>query len=119
MGEGAVKMETEQLPGDVQRIRLEGRLDIEGTQAIDMRFAALTTTREARIVVDLGAVSFLASIGIRLLITAARGQKGRGGSYVLAAAQPAVSKVLRSAGIDQLIPLYEDVESARAAIAAS
>ncbi|MCM2327657.1 MAG: STAS domain-containing protein [Lysobacter sp.] len=112
-------METEVLPGDVQRISLDGRLDIEGSQAIDVRFSALTTTRKAHIVVDLAAVSFLASIGIRLLITAARGQKGRGGKLVMASAQPAVKKALVSAGIDQLVPLYDDLEAARAAIVAA
>lgn len=113
-----MKMETEMLPGEVQRISLDGRLDIEGSQAIDLRFSTLATTKKAQIVVDLAGVSFLASIGIRLLITAARGQKGRGGLLVLASAQPAVTKVLQSAGIDQLIPVYPDVESARVAIAA-
>jgi anti-anti-sigma factor len=112
-------METEMLPGEVQRISFDGRLDIEGTQAVDMRFSSLATTGKAHIVVDLTAVSFLASIGIRLLITAARGQKGRGGKLVLASAQPAVRKVLVSAGIDQLVPLFDDVETARAAIAAA
>jgi len=112
-------METDVLPGEVQRISLEGRLDIDGSQAIDVRFSAQATTRKANIVVDLAAVTFLASIGIRLLITAARGQKQRGGKLVLAAAQPAVRKVLASAGIDLLIPVYDDVESARAAIVAA
>jgi hypothetical protein len=36
---------------------------------------------------------------------------------VLAAAQPPVLKVIQTAGIDQLIPVYPDVETARAAIA--
>lgn len=112
-------METAVLPGEVQRISLEGRLDIEGSQAIDVPFSAHATAKKASIVVDLEAVTFLASIGIRLLITAARGQKGRGGTLVLAAAQPAVRRVLASAGIDLLIPVYDDVESARAAIAAA
>jgi anti-anti-sigma factor len=77
----------------------------------------MATGRKGNIVVDLAGVSFLASIGIRLLMTAARGQKGRGGHLVLAAAQPPVLKVIQTAGIDQLIPVYPDVETARAAIA--
>lgn len=113
-----MKFTTTTLDGEVQCIALDGRLDIDGTRAIDERFAFLTTGRRDRIVVDLAGVSFLASIGIRLLMNAARGQKTRGGRLVLAAAQPAVREVLETAGIDQLIPLHEDVETARAAIAA-
>jgi anti-anti-sigma regulatory factor len=50
-------------------------------------------------------------------MTAARGQQGRGGKMVLAAAQPIVQKVLVMAGIDQLIPLYDSVEAAQTAFA--
>ena len=109
-----MKLESTQLADDVQCIRLEGRLDIDGARAIEDRFAFLTTTSAAKIIVDLSGVSFLASIGIRLLMTSARGQQGRGGKLVLAAAQPMVSKVLVTAGIDQLIPLFEDVDTAHA-----
>lgn len=112
-----MRFETAALEGEVQRVALEGRMDIDGTQAIDARFSFMATGRKGNIVVDLAGVSFLASIGIRLLMTAARGQKGRGGHLVLAAAQPPVLKVIQTAGIDQLIPVYPDVETARAAIA--
>lgn len=90
-------------------VSLEGRLDIDGARAVEDRFAFLTTTKEADVVVDLAGVTFLASIGIRMLMTAARGQHGRGGKLVIAAAQPAVTKVLTTAGIDQLIPMFDDV----------
>jgi anti-sigma B factor antagonist len=113
-----MKFTTSTLDGEVQCIALDGRLDIDGTRAIDERFSFITTGRKDRIVVDLSGVSFLASIGIRLLMTAARGQKGRGGRFVLAAPQSVVRDVLETAGIDQLIPLHADVESARAAASA-
>ncbi len=112
-----MKFTTSTLDGEVQCIALDGRLDIDGTRAIDERFSFITTSRRDHIVVDLAGVGFLASIGIRLLMTAARGQKGRGGRFVLAAPQAAVREVLETAGIDQLIPLHPDVESARTAVA--
>jgi anti-anti-sigma factor len=95
------------------RVTLEGRLDIDGSRAIDDRFSFMTTTRKVNVIVDLSGVSFLASIGIRTLMTAARGQQGRGGKLVLAAAQPLVQKVLLTAGIDQLIPLYGSIADAQ------
>lgn len=99
------------------KVTLEGRLDIDGSRAIDDRFTFMTTTRKANIIVDLSAVTFLASIGIRTLMTAARGQQVRGGKLVLAAAQPIVQKVLVMAGIDQLITLFDSVEAAQTAFA--
>lgn len=112
-----MQFESIDLPGDVTCLALTGRLDIEGTQAIEQKFSFATTVKAAKIVVDLAGVSFLASIGIRLLVTSARAQAARGGKLVLAAPQPLVRKVLETAGIDQLIGITGDVESARATLA--
>ncbi len=112
-----MRFESTALDGDVTQITLTGRLDIAGTQAIEQPFSFATTVRVAKIVVDLSGVTFLASIGIRLLMTSARGQANRGGRLVLAAPQPLVRQVLETAGIDQLIPVVADVETARASLA--
>jgi len=65
-----MKFDTAALDGDDQRIALEGRLDIDGTPAIDARLPFMATGRKGSIVVDLGGLSFLASIGIRRSATA-------------------------------------------------
>ncbi len=114
-----MKVESTDISNGLIKVTLEGRLDIDGSRAIDDRFSFMTTTRRVNVIVDLSAVSFLASIGIRTLMTAARGQQGRGGKVVLAAAQPVVQKVLLTAGIDQLIPLHDSVAAAQAAFAAT
>ena len=51
-----MKFDTAELEGDVQRIALEGRLDIDGSQAIDARFSFMATGRKGNIVVDLAGV---------------------------------------------------------------
>lgn len=107
-----MELTTEELPNGVEKIALAGRMDTVGAQAIDLRFTSLTATRPALIVVDLSQVSFLASMGIRTLLSAARGLMRRGGRMVLASPQPLVQEVLKVAGIDSLIPVYADVPSA-------
>ena len=114
-----MKLDSAPIAEGLLKVSLDGRLDIDGVRAIDNRFAFLTTTQRVNVIVDLSAVSFLASIGIRMLMTSARGQKGRGGHFVVAAAQPAVEKVLVMAGIDQLIPMHSDIESAVTSISTS
>jgi anti-anti-sigma factor len=101
-------------PG-ITLIRLSGRLDIAGANAIDLRFSALSGSRRA-LVVDITAVSFLASMGIRLLLTGAKTAASRGGRLVLMGPEPEVMKVLTMAGIDTLIPIHPDTESAFAAV---
>jgi len=111
-----MELTTEQLSDGVEKIALAGRMDSAGTQEIDLRFTALTTTRPALIVVDFSQVSFLASIGIRTLVSSARALSQRGGHMVLASPQPRVEEVLKLAGIDSLIPMYADVGSACAGL---
>ncbi len=78
-----MKMNQEIIAGEITRVSLEGRLDIEGTDEVDQQFSYTTTTRAGRFAVDLSAVTFIASIGIRMLLTAARAQAQRGGKIVL------------------------------------
>jgi anti-anti-sigma factor len=113
---GAMTFQSSTLPDGLLLIALVGRLDIEGAQAIDRPFSFATTVQAARVVLDLSGVTFLASIGIRLLMTTARAQALRGGKVALAAPQPLVRKVLEMAGIDQLVPIVEDLEAARVAL---
>lgn len=112
-----MEFETVQLSGDITHLILKGRLDMEGALAIDMKFSIATSVRREKIIADLDQVSFMSSIGIRLLITAAKAQASRGGKLVLASPQPMVRKVLETAGIDKLIPMVGDLDAGRACLA--
>lgn len=105
-------------PPDFRRIVITGRLDIPGTDAIADRFAALAATTARRIVVDLTGVTFLASIGIRSLITNAKALQHRGGRMVLLVGEnTAVRKTLEATGMDTLIPTFTNSAAADAALA--
>jgi anti-sigma B factor antagonist len=114
-----MELKTEQLADGVEKIALIGRLDNAGAQDIDLRFTALTATQKTLAVIDLSEVSFLASIGIRTLVTNARAQSRRGGAIALANPQPLVAEVLKVAGIDTIIPVYPDVDAACSALKAA
>lgn len=109
-------LESQAIDDYLLQITLDGRLDIAGTQAIDMPFTALTTTRKAGILVDMGKVSFLASIGMRTLLSCAKAASNRGGQMVLVNPQPPLKEVLDTSGVTSLIPVFPDIESAIAAL---
>jgi anti-anti-sigma factor len=111
-----MKMTIEQCEDTIIRIILDGRLDMAGTQDIEQRFAFATSTRAMRLVIDLSRVSFMASIGIRALVAAAKAQAARGGMMAIVQPEPMVRRVLETAGIHHLIPLYEDFQAAHAAL---
>lgn len=91
---------------------LAGRMDIPGTQAIDLKFTTITASRRARVVVDLADVSFVATIGMRTLVSSAKALLARGGAMAFTNPQPAVRSALVAAGIHSLVPIFSDVEEA-------
>jgi anti-anti-sigma factor len=111
-----MQLTTEQLPDGVEKIVLAGRMDVGGVQEIDGRFTFLTTTRPVLIVVEISEVTFLASIGIRTLVSSAKALARRGGRMVLASPQPLVEEVLKLAQIHSFIPIYADVDIACASL---
>lgn len=104
---------------NLRRISISGRLDIAGTDEIATKLAALSASARRRVIVDLSAVSFLASIGIRSLIANAKALQQRGGKMVLFVGDNAtITMTLETTGIDTLIPMFADAaEAERAAIA--
>jgi anti-sigma B factor antagonist len=99
-----VEMTVQELAGPVTAVRLAGRLDAAGSDAISLRFTAAVATAGRDAVVDLAGVSFVASMGMRLLVSAARSLAQKGHRLVAFAAPELVQGALQDAGIDQIIP---------------
>lgn len=94
-----------ELDGRVTCVRLNGRLDAPGADRIGVQFAAAVAAQAKPAVIDLSGVSFIASMGLRLLISTARSLHGKGGTMVLFGANDLVGGVLQDAALDQIIPV--------------
>lgn len=112
-----MEMSVEELAGGALCVALQGRLDTVGVDQVEAKFkeAVLGADRDAA--VDLGAVSFLASMGVRLIIATARAQKARGRNLVLFGAKAQVHSTLQMVALDQIIPVLPDREQAAARLA--
>ncbi|MFI5252139.1 MAG: STAS domain-containing protein [Bacteroidota bacterium] len=111
-----MEMAVQMLEEGIKKIDLFGRMDIEGTQKIDLKLALEFTVEKALIVLDLSQVDFMASIGIGALVSAARSLKLRRGKMVLLNPQPFVERVLEQTHINTLIPIYQNFEDAKKAL---
>lgn len=111
-----MEMKQEMLDNGVTRVRLAGRLDVEGSQAIDLPFSLATTSRPGKYVIDLSGVAFIASIGIRMLLTAGRAQARRGGRMVLIPPPGMGVDILKTAGVDLVMPMAIDLPAALACL---
>lgn len=110
-----MNLAAEDLPDGATKVRLDGRLDVTGAGQIETRFSALAGARRA-LIVDLSAVDFIASMGIRMLLLGANAVKANHGRMVLLGARPDVAAVLKTARIDAIVPMYDDLPAAAAAV---
>jgi anti-anti-sigma factor len=95
-------------------VALKGKLDIQGTAAIELRFSTATAARGKPTLVDLSEVDFIASLGMGMLISCARTLSRKGVRMVLVDPQLLVEKTLKAAGIQQIVPIAHGLEQARA-----
>jgi anti-anti-sigma factor len=103
---------------DVLRLALAGRLDAAGTDAVEAAFIAQVKGASRHVLVDVSQVSFTGSLGIRMLVAAARVATRGGRRLVLVAPQPQVAEVFGIVSLDDLIPVLGDEAAALALLAA-
>ncbi|MEO0650954.1 MAG: STAS domain-containing protein [Planctomycetota bacterium] len=108
-----MQLEVVEEPNSITRVVLDGRLDSPGVDAIETRFNA-ALTHGGHGLVDMSGVSFLSSMGVRMLISAAKAVGRRGHKLVLVAPQELVAEALQHSSIDELIPVAPDLDAGRA-----
>ncbi|HEV8113139.1 MAG TPA: STAS domain-containing protein [Planctomycetota bacterium] len=94
------------------RVALKGRLDTAGVDRIETRLNAVLGGRKHALL-DLSDVTFLSSLGIRMLISVAKMLDRRGQKLVLVAPRPLIDQALRHSSLDEIIPVAADVDGAR------
>ncbi len=94
---------------------LRGRLDASWAGHVAAALAAAVRDGEHHLRVEMSAVGYVSSAGLRTLLTAHRQAKAIGGSFGVLAPSPAVRDVLGLAGLEQLIATAEAAAAAPAA----
>ena len=112
-----MQFESKEIGEDLIEVTLTGRLDIQGAAEIDMPFTSVAATKRAGVLVDMSGVDFIASIGIRTLLSSAKALAGRGGKMVLHKPTDLVRSVLVTSGIDNMVPIIDDRDAAIATLA--
>lgn len=102
---------------DLRHIVIAGRLDMPGTDSVAAQLEALAAAPKKGVVVDLTALRFLASIGIRALIVSAKAVQRRGGKMVLVVnAGSSVMMSLDATGVGDLLPVFGNTADAGKAV---
>ena len=110
-----MEISTEELADGITRVALDGRLDIAGAQSVDLKMNIVAGSAKT-LLIDLQNVTFLGSMGLRSIVLPARAVHSRGGKVVLFAPGEMVESVLKTSGIDSMLPIHHDLASAIAAL---
>ncbi|MFA6129184.1 MAG: STAS domain-containing protein [Bacteroidales bacterium] len=90
-------------PGNDQRVFLEGRLDANWAGHLDDYLNGLVRDGSYRIILNMGGVQYLSSMGIRILVSQYKKIKKLGGLFVLEDLPEVVSDVLKMVGMFSLL----------------
>jgi anti-anti-sigma factor len=88
--------------GIAATVTMVGRLDISGAEVVALPLATLSGSKSA-LFVDMSGVTFIASIGLRHLVSAAKAVGRRGGRLILLNPTAAVTEVITTSGLAGLL----------------
>ena len=93
---------------DVAVVVAGGRLDAAGAPEIEASCKGLIQKGSKRLLLDMAAVEYISSAGLRSLLVLAKAVKAGGGALALCGLTPAVREVMCISGFDNILPLAED-----------
>jgi len=97
-----------------------GRIDFAGAQALEVALApALDPASQVRgVVVDLGDVEYVSSVGLRVLMVAAKALRARKASIAVASLQPIVAEIFEISRFHHVVDVRATPRDAIGAISA-
>jgi anti-sigma B factor antagonist len=114
-----VEMVVSSLGERLVRVQLSGRLDTQGVDRVETRFVASLIPAANSAIVDLSQVDFVSSMGIRMLVSAARSLKARQASLAVFGAPERVTQVFEAVSLSRLLPICTSEDEAIAAVASA
>ena len=92
-----------------------GRIDQNSAEAFQLglepHLSACTQDAPA-LVLDFGGVEYISSVGLRVLMLAARQARTQGGRIAIAALQPIVREVFEISRFHLVLPVFDNVDAA-------
>ena len=106
-----MKVDVINVENGIAKLVLNGSMNVQGACDLEAQFNELVKTTN-KMILDLKDVHFLASRGMRTLVVSARLLRDKGGDMVLVNPQAAVEQVMKTVGIDAIVPIAPDLNAA-------
>jgi anti-anti-sigma factor len=100
-----------QVQNEILMIAIKGRLDAASSPEAEQTINKTMEGNEKLLLFDLGALEYLSSGGLRVILGAAKEIKRREGKVVLCALNPYVDEIFEVSGFKAMIPIKDTVEA--------
>ena len=102
--------------GDITVAYIVPRFDAYIANEVDSALRELITKGSKKIVCDFSQTDYVASAGLRVLLSAAKSLQKMGGQLVMASLKPYVYEVFEISGFTQLFKIFSSQNEARQAL---
>jgi anti-anti-sigma factor len=102
---------TQKQEGGIVYITIKGRLDADSALEAEKTVNEALGDDTSQLLFDLGALDYLSSAGLRVLLSAAKEIRRRDGKIVLCSLTQFVKEIFEVSGFEALIPIEDSVES--------
>lgn len=96
-------------------VSVSGEIDLVTAPALEQAIGAVVEENPAALVVDLSAVEFLGSVGLKIL-AATYEKLGNSTAFGVVARGPATRRPIHLTGLDKTFPLYPTLDDALSAV---
>ena len=97
---------------DVAIMNVKGRVDSNTAPELDSALANLLNSDRNKIILNLEAVEYLSSAGLRALVRALKDAQASGGDLRLASVSQPIEVILRTVGMLQMFKMYPSEQEA-------
>jgi anti-anti-sigma factor len=101
---------------DVLVATAAGRIDFAGAQVLEGALAPALDGPARGIVIDLADVDYISSVGLRVLMVAAKAMRARKASIAVASLQPVVAEIFEISRFHHVVDVRGSVRDAIAAV---
>ncbi len=102
---------TQKEENGIVSIDMQGRLDAESSPEAEKVVREALEGQTTRVLFNLGALEYLSSAGLRVLLSVAKEMRRRDGKIVLCSLNEFVKEIFEVSGFQSLIPIVDSVES--------
>ena len=93
-------------------VEVRGRLDTTSAPAFDAQTASLFADGRGRVLLDLSAVTYISSAGLRSILKMIKLSAARGGRVGVFSIPPQIIEIIEISGLQTLLDVYPDGETA-------